>query len=120
MILFAGSVCGCQGSEEEKVERARKELRAWRGTVGIAAKEYLDGRVPRTYFRQVVTAADESLAEREKDLKGVVDAAVKSELADLRRVLAEVSAAMEREDGAGVMRATATLRVPSTNDGGGG
>src|SRR5205814_4372651 len=93
---------------------------AWRGTVGIVAKEYVDGRAPRTYLQQVIRAADESLAAREKDLKDVRDAEVQSELAALRGILAEASGATERSDAAGVMRATARLRQRSTGVGGGG
>jgi hypothetical protein len=120
LLLLAASLCGCQGSDAEKLGRARKELTAWRATVGIAAKEYVDDRVPRTYLRQVVKAADESLAQREKDLKSISDAGIKAELRSLRRTLSDVSGALEQKDAAQVMRATAVLRTPSAGGSGGG
>jgi hypothetical protein len=105
------TVCLCLGGcdEEGKVERAQKEMKSWRGTVTLVAKQWVDERVPTTYLKQVIKAADEALDQREKDLRKAGRPEVLAQIKAFRAGLKELSAAVEKKDGAAVMRGAAEV-----------
>jgi hypothetical protein len=98
LMLMLG---GCGGDSEKTSQRVERSVESWAATVKTTVEQWEQDRVPRTYVRQLVEAADKALAEQEKTLKKVDDAhrdELQRKVAALRQRVREVSGAVERND----------------------
>ena len=68
MLLFAGC-----SDDSEKALRVERSVESWGATLNTTIAQWQQNRVPRTYVRQILEAADKALAEQEKTLTKVND-----------------------------------------------
>jgi hypothetical protein len=98
LILF---LCGCGSDSDKTAQRVERSVESWAATLNTTIAQWEQNRLPQTYVRQLVEAADKSLALQEQSLKKV-DAAHRDELrrkvSALRQRVHDVSSAVERND----------------------
>ena len=102
----------CGGCDQSKrLEQVQKSINSWSATLDIATEQWGQRRVPRTFVRQIVQAAERSLDKDEKQLAKVsADPTgreqVRDHLVELRHRLHDLSSAIENND-------PASARMPS-------
>ena len=100
---------------EQTTEDADKAIRSWQATLRLATDQWISGRVPDTYFDQVLRAAREDLASRRKKLNAVPSAGTDRprldvELTNLDHRISELSSAFEHSDTGAARSALANMR----------
>src|SRR5437764_9811517 len=103
-ILLPALLLLCGGCDQSnRLEQVRKSVDSWSATLDITAEQWAQHRVPRTYIRQIVKAAEKSLDDDEKRLsKTSADShhrqQVQQRVLDLRRRLHDLSLAIDNND----------------------
>ena len=98
LMLF---LCGCGGDSDRTAQRVERSVESWAATLDTTVGQWEQNRLPRTYVRQLVEAADKALADQAKSLQKVDDAHRKElarKLSALQRRVHDVSGAVERND----------------------
>jgi hypothetical protein len=95
------SLAGCGGGSDDTSQRVERSVESWAATLNTTVEQWEQNRLPQTYVRQLVEAADKALADQEKTLKKVDDAhrdELRRKLSMLRQRVRDVSGAVEHND----------------------
>jgi hypothetical protein len=68
LLLLVMVAAGCR-SPQEKVEDARKDLRSWAATLRLAAEQAGDGRLSRTFRRELARSANREIGDQVRRLR---------------------------------------------------
>jgi hypothetical protein len=101
LLLLMLLLAGCGGDSDKTAQRVERSVESWAATLNTTIEQWEQGRVPRTYVRQLVEAADQALADQAKSLKKVDEAHrddLQRKVSALRQRVHEVSGAVERND----------------------
>lgn len=94
--------CGCDRDHSRRLDRAQNCLTSWQATLEMTAEHWADGRVPKTYVRQIGDAAEKSLQNEDEALAKIASdgraGLLRKRIEDLRRRARELSQAAERSD----------------------
>ena len=94
---------GCDRDHSRKLDRAGKSIDSWRATLNLTAEQWTDGRVPKTYVRQIGDAAEKSLQDEDDALSKIGSdgraAALRKQVEDLRQRARAISGSATQPSG---------------------
>ena len=102
-LLLLSLLAGCRQNPDETAQKSRETIDSWSSTVTMAGRQWVGGRVPDLFLRQVLQAAEESLGEQPRSLEKIPPADTRREqlerrLAAVRARVGQMSAGLERRD----------------------
>jgi DNA phosphorothioation-dependent restriction protein DptG len=101
LLAVTPFLAGCGGGSDKTSQRVERSVESWAATLNTTIEQWEQNRVPQTYVRQLVEAAEKALAEQEKSLKKVDDGRrdeLQRKVSALRQRVQDVSGAVERND----------------------
>jgi transcription termination factor NusB len=94
-LAFALFSTGCSGSQQ--TEQIQQSLQSWSRSIDFAEQQWREHRVPNTYFRQLLRAADEEQQKQQQKINkasrsGASVAALQAQLRGVESKIAQANA----------------------------
>jgi septal ring factor EnvC (AmiA/AmiB activator) len=85
VLLVALSSLHCSADTIAALEQSPRTLHSWSESLDFAAEQWAENRVPQTYIRQLLKAAEKALAQERAQIRRATDASPEQ----IRRIKAE-------------------------------